>query len=288
LAHDGAGRVNAAPLPDAPSATADAGAETSETLPGPALAGPDRRLIAAVGGAGGALILVVGTLLLTVLPLGPPDPTFAEKVALPVALIALGVAFLAISVGGLLYARDLTDLVVDRSRVELRFSRGARSEFRWDDPQLELSLSHVVSSPPKPNATTGWVLAQRGSGRPSRASVTLEAGTALVRWGRRAGLEMTTLQRDFPTRRGRAVFEITILAPVGGAHPPAGDWRTVTTAPELPATPGTPPGEAAHPSTDPSDDPHLVWTDPSRAFGPVSTDPPVLQTPPNPPRLPHC
>ncbi|MCI4324646.1 MAG: hypothetical protein L3K00_02000 [Thermoplasmata archaeon] len=278
--------MNAAPIPEARSTTPDDAPDTFDDPGGAASRGLGRRSIGLVGGVGGSLILAVGFLFLTVLPLGEPDPTFAQRVAFPVALVALGTGFLAISVFTVRFARDLTALVIDGSRVVLRYSRGAPAEFLWTEPKLEVTLTHVIAIPAKPNAATGWQLEKRGGQGRTNAAVSLGAGAALVRWGGRAGLEVTTLRREFPARHGRSVLELTILAPPGAAHLPPGDWGPVNLPPEPTGPAVASPAAPDAPVTNPLDDPHIAWVESPETSGPDSgrPKPRARKKPPRRPR----
>jgi hypothetical protein len=261
--------VDAPPLPDAPPAAVpsvgDQGPETFDLRPMGAQVGPSPRTVQLVAGVGGAVLLVVGLLLVTVFPLGEPDPTFGQKVIVPLALLVLGASFLGMAVWSARFAREGIELRIDADRVELRYSRGSPGAFRWDDPELEVRLSHVVEVPPGPRAGVGWVLIQRGSTTGWTSAITLDASAALIRRAPTVGLETTNLRRELRRSRGRqAAFEVTVLARPGKAHLPGPDWNPVTVSPN-----GSTPVEAP-------------------AMNPSRKGPPEAYSPKKPPRVPHC
>lgn len=229
----------------------------------PTLEGPDPRTIRLVAVVGGAVLVVVGLLLLTRFPLGEPDPTFGQKVVVPVALLALGASFLGMAAWSALFARQGTELVVDDVHVELRFSRGPPAQFRWDDPNLEVHLSHAFEIAPHPKPALGWVMGQRGRGPRVNGPISIEGGDALIRRAPRLGLETTKLRREFRGRGGRLAYEVTILAPPGKAHIPGPDWNPVT----------VPPGGVAAVA--------------APAIEPPRKGPEAF-SPRKPPRVPHC
>ncbi len=259
--------VSALPAPPVGSPRSALGSETFDNRGIPRADERTQRAISIVGGVGGALVLVVGLLLLTVFPLGLPDPTFGQRVGVPAALLVLGGAFLAISVVGRRGSRGITEVAIDDAQVELRFDRGAVSTFRWDDPKLEISLSRVVQTPPRDsNAGAAWVLDRRGGGLLASPLVTLEVGEALTRRAHLAGLETTTLRRELGKGGGIDRFEGTILAPPGKARLPGPDWHPVVIPPA-----GTEGPESAPPTP-----------------APPPTGPPQAVSPRKPPKVPHC
>jgi hypothetical protein len=171
---------------------------------------PSQRTIQLVGGTAGAIVLVLGILIVTVFPLGSGSPTIGQRVIAPSALILLGGSFLVIAVYSIAFQDKVAKVLVDDDSVRLVYNKGRVSEVRWNDPRLRGSIMHAVRIPPTDGLDAdGWVLFMRGTQSKLSDVVTLEAGNAIVNRAKAIGVETCDIRNEVKNRGGLLIFEGT-------------------------------------------------------------------------------